>query len=49
MKDALTKYHTGSWYEATARERVAGLLDTGSFQEFIETHPARSQPAPEAV
>lgn len=36
MKNALTKYHTGSWYEATARERVAGLLDTDSFQEFIE-------------
>ncbi|MBW0000769.1 MAG: biotin-independent malonate decarboxylase subunit beta [Verrucomicrobia bacterium] len=35
MKDPLTKYRTGSWYEATARERLAGLLDTGSFSEFI--------------
>ena len=35
MKDALTKYRAGSWYEATARERVAGLLDTDSFVEFI--------------
>ena len=35
MKDALTRYRTGSWYEATARERVAGLLDTDSFQEFV--------------
>jgi malonate decarboxylase beta subunit len=35
MKAPLTKYRTGSWYEATARERVAGLLDTGSFTEFI--------------
>ncbi len=24
-----------SWYEATARERVAGLLDPGSFQELL--------------
>ena len=36
MKDTLTQYRTGSWYEATARERIAGLLDTESFQEFIE-------------
>jgi malonate decarboxylase beta subunit len=35
MKEPLTKYRTGSWYEATARERIAGLLDTGSFTEFI--------------
>ncbi|WP_022976672.1 biotin-independent malonate decarboxylase subunit beta [Nevskia ramosa] len=24
-----------SWYEASARQRVAGLLDAGSFEEFI--------------
>ena len=36
MKNALTEYRTGSWYEATARERIAGLLDTDSFKEFIE-------------
>ena len=35
MKDALVQYRTGSWYEATARERVAGLLDAGSLQEFV--------------
>jgi malonate decarboxylase beta subunit len=35
MKNALTKYRTWSWYEATARERVAALLDSGSFTEFI--------------
>ncbi len=35
MNDALTAYRTGSWYEATARERLAGLLDTDSFREFI--------------
>ena len=36
MKDALIQYRSGSWYEATARERVAGLLDTDSFREFID-------------
>ena len=35
MKEPLTRYRTGSWYEATARERIAGLVDTGSFIEFI--------------
>ncbi len=35
MKDALTKYRSGSWYEATARERLAGLLDPDSFREFV--------------
>ena len=35
MNNALTKYRTWSWYEATARERVANLLDRGSFTEFI--------------
>ena len=44
MKDALIQYHTGSWYEATARERVAGLLDADSFQEFIE--PTARQVSP---
>lgn len=33
-----------SWFEATARTRVAGLLDAGSFQEILP--PARSQPSP---
>lgn len=44
MKDALIQYQTGSWYEATARERVAGLLDTDSFKEFIE--PTERQVSP---
>ena len=44
MKDALTQYRAGSWYEATARERVAGLLDAGSFREFIE--PTERQVSP---
>jgi malonate decarboxylase beta subunit len=33
-----------SWFEATARTRINGLLDTGSFVEFLP--PARSQPSP---
>ena len=35
MNDTLARYQRGSWYEATARERVAGLLDPDSFQEFV--------------
>ena len=35
MKDTLDKLNRGSWYEATARERIAGLLDADSFKEFI--------------
>jgi malonate decarboxylase beta subunit len=27
--------HEGDWYEASARERVAGLLDANSFVEFL--------------
>ncbi|HEX6734322.1 MAG TPA: biotin-independent malonate decarboxylase subunit beta [Azonexus sp.] len=33
-----------SWFEATARGRVAGLLDAGSFTEILP--PAVSQPSP---
>ena len=33
-----------SWFEATARARLAGLLDTGSFSEILP--PAESQPSP---
>jgi len=33
-----------SWFEATARTRVAGLLDAGRFPEIPP--PARSQPSP---
>jgi malonate decarboxylase beta subunit len=33
-----------SWFEATARARIAGLLDAGSFSEILP--PAASQPSP---
>lgn len=33
-----------SWFEATARARIAGLLDVGSFSEWLP--PAASQPSP---
>lgn len=33
-----------SWFEATARSRLAGLLDPGSFSEILP--PAESQPSP---
>jgi malonate decarboxylase beta subunit len=33
-----------SWFEATARARIAGLLDAGSFHEILP--PAESQPSP---
>lgn len=33
-----------SWFEATARSRLAGLLDPGSFTEILP--PAASQPSP---
>lgn len=31
----LVKAHEADWYEASARERVAGLLDPDSFTEFL--------------
>jgi malonate decarboxylase beta subunit len=34
MEDAATRGKSG-WFDATARQRVAGLLDPGSFTEFI--------------
>jgi malonate decarboxylase beta subunit len=34
MEDAATHDH-GSWFQATARQRLAGLLDTHSFTEFL--------------
>src|ERR1700723_1911320 len=34
MEDAAT-YGQASWFQGTARQRVAGLLDPGSFTEFI--------------
>jgi len=33
-----------SWFEATARKRIAGLLDLGSFSEILP--PAESSPSP---
>lgn len=32
---SLLDAHEADWYEASARDRVAGLLDPGSFEEFI--------------
>ncbi len=34
MED-VASHDTGSWLQATARQRLAGLLDAGSFHEFI--------------
>src|SRR5260370_42643980 len=34
MEDTATRGKSG-WFDATARERVTGLLDPGSFTEFI--------------
>ena len=42
MSLSLTNRH--SWFEATARQRLAGLLDPGSFCEFLP--PAVAQPSP---
>ena len=33
-----------SWYEATARQRVAGLLDEGTFEEFIGPEQRETSP-----
>ena len=44
MKDALTDHHTGSWYEGAARDRVAGLLDAGSFREFLAPTARETSP-----
>ena len=42
MIPAIASRH--SWFEATARRRVGGLLDAGSFAEILP--PAESQPSP---
>uniref|UniRef100_Q478I6 Beta subunit of malonate decarboxylase n=1 Tax=Dechloromonas aromatica (strain RCB) TaxID=159087 RepID=Q478I6_DECAR len=42
MNPSLAKHQ--SWFEATARKRVAGLLDAGSFNEILP--PAASMPSP---
>jgi malonate decarboxylase beta subunit len=33
---SIVKAHEADWFEASARERVAGLLDPGSFTEFLD-------------
>ena len=33
-----------SWYEASARQRLEGLLDAGSFNEFIGPHERQTSP-----
>ncbi len=40
----MTRSTRKSWFEATARTRIAGLLDAGSFCEIMP--PAESQPSP---
>lgn len=42
MNHALASRH--SWFEASARARLAGLLDAGSFREILP--PVESQPSP---
>jgi malonate decarboxylase beta subunit len=42
MIPAIASRH--SWFEATARRRLGGLLDAGSFAEILP--PAESQPSP---
>ena len=32
---SIVKAHEADWFEASARERVAGLLDPKSFTEFL--------------
>jgi malonate decarboxylase beta subunit len=32
---SLLEPHEADWFEASARERIAGLLDAGSFEEFL--------------
>ena len=40
----LAKHRCRSWYEATARERVAALVDSGSFTEFIGPEKRETSP-----
>ena len=35
MMQDVASYETSSWLQATARQRLAGLLDPGSFHEFL--------------
>jgi malonate decarboxylase beta subunit len=38
------RHNAPSWYEASARERVRGLLDAGSFKEFIGPEQRETSP-----
>jgi malonate decarboxylase beta subunit len=47
MQNAITSgidEHTASWYEASARQRLHGLLDRDSFEEFIGPELRQTSP-----
>ncbi|WP_336487327.1 biotin-independent malonate decarboxylase subunit beta [Methylobacterium nigriterrae] len=44
MSERITDPRTASWYEASARARVDGLLDPGTFREFIGPEQRRMSP-----
>ncbi|ACL58083.1 biotin-independent malonate decarboxylase subunit beta [Methylobacterium nodulans] len=44
MSDRITDPAVTSWYEASARTRIDGLLDAGSFREFIGPEQRRMSP-----
>ncbi len=33
--EQLMQVETANWFQSTARQRIAGLLDEGSFTEYI--------------
>ena len=44
MSDRMTDPRAASWYEASARARLDGLLDAGTFREFIGPEQRRMSP-----
>jgi malonate decarboxylase beta subunit len=44
VSDRITDPGTTSWYEASARARLDGLLDAGTFREFIGPEQRRMSP-----
>lgn len=44
MTDRITDPASASWYEASARARIDGLLDAGSFREFVGPEQRRMSP-----
>ena len=44
MVDRLADPASASWYEASARARIDGLLDVGSFREFVGPEQRRMSP-----